>query len=379
MKKPLSLYIHWPFCKSKCPYCDFNSHVRQSIDEKGWEEAYLLELHRHYDLIGDRQLKSIFFGGGTPSLMSPDLVGKIIYKATALWHPKLDIEITLEANPTSIEIDKFKGIAQAGINRVSIGVQSFNADDLKFLGREHSAEEAKKAIEIAQKTFNRVSFDLIYARPNQELKHWEKELEFALSFGTEHLSLYQLTIEQGTAFASMHAREEFILPEENLATDLYEMTIETLAQKGLAIYEISNFAKPGKESKHNLAYWTYQDYIGIGPGAHGRLTLPDGTKLATRQFKTPEKWLAEVKKACGTQESSSLTLKEQATEQLLMGLRLFQPFNLATLPINWDQVISKERLRFLEKQEIVHLEGTFLSLTPPARLCLNEVLRYLVV
>lgn len=377
--QPLSLYIHWPFCKSKCPYCDFNSHVRDSIDENYWENAYMVELKRNYDLIGDRQLKSVFFGGGTPSLMSPGLVGKIIEKATTLWQSSSDIEITVEANPTSIEVDKFKEISQVGVNRVSIGVQSFNADDLKFLGREHSADEARRAIHIAQETFKRVSFDLIYARPRQDLVAWQQELEFALSFGTEHLSLYQLTIEQGTAFATKYARQEFSLPEENLAADLYEMTINILSENGLYIYEISNFSKQSQESKHNLAYWTYQDYLGIGPGAHGRITLSPGSKYATRQFKAPEKWLEEVQRGSGMQESVELSLREQATEKIMMGLRLFQPFDLSSLSLQWNEIIDENRLSLLKKKGLIQQKGNHLELTTAARLCLNEMLRYIIL
>jgi len=329
-------------------------------------------------ITGSRRLRSIFFGGGTPSLMSPTLVGRIIEQATTLWQPESDIEITLEANPTSIEIEKFKALSQAGINRVSIGVQSFKTEDLRFLGREHSADEAKKAIHIAQQYFQRVSFDLIYARPNQTAQTWQAELEEALTFGTDHLSLYQLTIEQGTAFAHQYARQEFKLPEENLATDLYQQTISTLATKGLKIYEISNFAREGQESKHNLAYWTYQDYAGVGPGAHGRLTAADGTKIATKQFKAPETWLKQVETIQGTQETITLSRSDQAAEQLMMGLRLFRPFNLADLALDWPQVIQPERLEILIEQGLVHREGPHINLTLQARLCLNEVLRYLM-
>lgn len=375
--RSLALYIHWPFCKSKCPYCDFNSHVRTSIDESAWEHAFTQELQRAFQITGSRRLESIFFGGGTPSLMSPSLVGHIIEMATTLWHPKSDIEITLEANPTSIEIEKFKALSQAGVNRVSIGVQSFNTDDLRFLGRQHSADEAKKAIHIGQQYFDRVSFDLIYARPHQTTQTWQKELETALSFGTDHLSLYQLTIEQGTAFEHQYARREFILPEENLATDLYQQTIETLETNGLKIYEISNFARPGQESKHNLAYWTYQDYVGIGPGAHGRLTLENSSKIATRQFKAPERWLKQVEAGQGTTESVPLSLNDQAAEQLMMGLRLFRPFDLGQLPVTWNQAVDAEKLDILIQQGLIHQKGSWIDLTLPARLCLNEVLRYI--
>lgn len=377
--KSLALYIHWPFCKSKCPYCDFNSHVRSHIDEVVWEQAYEIELKRTRKLTGPRRLASIFFGGGTPSLMSPALVAHIIETATQLWQPEPDIEITLEANPTSIEMDKFSDLKGAGINRVSIGVQSFNQDDLRFLGREHSSEDAKKAINIGQKHFDRVSFDLIYARPTQTVDAWNRELEQALSFGTDHLSLYQLTIEQGTAFFQKYARQEFVLPEENLATELYKQTIETLGKNGLEIYEISNFAKKDQESRHNLAYWTYKDYAGVGPGAHGRLTLEGGTKVATKQFKAPETWLSHVQNSQGTEESVVLSKAEQVTEQLMMGLRLFQPFDLAQLPLPWQQALDVEKLDILVRQGLAERQDKFMHLTLESRLCLNEVLRYLII
>ena len=373
----LALYLHWPFCKSKCPYCDFNSHVRSHIDESAWEKAFLLELERARALTGPRQLNSIFFGGGTPSLMNPLLVERIINQSLNLWTADKRTEITLEANPTSIEMENFKALGQAGINRVSIGVQAFHEKDLHFLGREHSTYQAIKAIQLAQTIFKRVSFDLIYARPEQTLSAWEEELTQALAFDTEHLSLYQLTIEQGTAFAHQYSRQEFCLPEENLATDLYELTVEKLAKKGLQIYEISNFAKPGQESRHNLAYWTYQDYVGIGPGAHGRLTLASGNKVATRQFKAPETWLKKVGEGSGTQENLSLQPQEQAFEQLMMGLRLFRSFDLASLPIPWAQLIDPQKLHHLTSQGLIHYQGSLIDLAPSARLCLNEVLRYL--
>lgn len=373
----LALYLHWPFCKSKCPYCDFNSHVRSSIDETAWEEAFITELERAYTLTGPRELKSIFFGGGTPSLMNPRLVEKIIGHALGLWNPEEDIEITLEANPTSVETDRFKALRQAGVNRVSLGVQALNEKDLKFLGREHTTFQAQQALHVAKTTFPRVSFDLIYARPEQTLAAWVEELTEALTFDVDHLSLYQLTIEEGTAFAHQFARQKFSLPEENLAADMYEATIKILNEKDLHIYEISNFAKRGQESLHNLAYWTYQDYIGIGPGAHGRITLEKGKKVATRQFKAPETWLKRVKEATGTQEVLPLSLKEQAFEQLMMGLRLFRPFDLVSLPCPWTEIIEEEKLHILIQKNFIKREGDLLTLTLNARLCLNEVLRYL--
>ena len=290
--KPLSLYIHWPFCLSKCPYCDFNSHVRQTFDEEAWQEGLLHELERYADHIKTWEqpytLQSIFFGGGTPSLMQPQTVERLIDKALQLWGRDPSLEITLEANPNSVEVQRFQALRQAGINRLSLGIQAFNDTALKQLGRQHSTQEALKALEIACDIFSRVSFDLIYARPGQTLQDWQEELIKALSFGTEHLSLYQLTIEPGTAFASLYNRGELILPDEERSADLFEMTQAVMNNSQRPAYEISNHAKKGAECRHNLTYWTYQDYIGIGPGAHGRLTCGPLKKQATRQKKTPK-------------------------------------------------------------------------------------------
>ena len=371
----LALYLHWPFCASKCPYCDFNSHVRSTIDLDQWRTAFIKELRRHRELIGPRTISSIFFGGGTPSLMPPALVNDILSEINRLWDVPARIEITLEANPNSVEVDNFKALAQAGINRVSLGIQSFNSNDLKFLGRLHSVDEGRNAIETAQSCFKRVSFDLIYARPNQTLKQWESELKNALSYGTEHLSLYQLTIEPGTAFATRHARGDFILPDDDLAADLYEMTTNSCAEHGLISYEVSNYAKLGCESQHNLAYWRYQDYAGIGPGAHGRLTL-NGQGHATKQFRAPETWLANcIDHSNGFDEDHLLTAKEQASEMLLMGLRLNQPFDLKRLPCSAKEVLDFNAIDRLVKSEMMVYDGNSLMATPQGRLCLNEILR----
>lgn len=371
----LALYLHWPFCASKCPYCDFNSHVRSTIDLDQWRTAFIKELRRHRELIGPRTISSIFFGGGTPSLMPPALVNDILSEINRLWDVPARIEITLEANPNSVEVDNFKALAQAGINRVSLGIQSFNSNDLKFLGRLHSVDEGRNAIETAQSCFKRVSFDLIYARPNQTLKQWESELKDALSYGTEHLSLYQLTIEPGTAFATRHARGDFILPDEDLAADLYEMTTNSCAEHGLISYEVSNYAKLGCESQHNLAYWRYQDYAGIGPGAHGRLTL-NGQGHATKQFRAPETWLINcIDHNNGFDEDHLLIAKEQASEMLLMGLRLNQPFDLKRLPCSAKEVLDFNAIDRLVKSEMMVYDGNNLMATPQGRLCLNEILR----
>lgn len=369
----LSLYIHWPFCVSKCPYCDFNSHIRQSIDENLWQQAYTLEMERYAQLTGPRTLKTIFFGGGTPSLMNPRMVEGILETANRLWPFSNSIEITLEANPNSVEVEKFQTIAHAGINRVSIGIQSFNQRDLKFLGRSHSVDEGKKAIETGQKVFNNVSFDLIYARPNQSVEAWQNELQEALAFKTPHLSLYQLTIEPGTAFYHQHARGDFTLPDEDIAATLYELTRDLCAQKGLDDYEISNYALPGFESQHNLAYWRYHDYVGIGPGAHGRITV-NNNKFATRQYRAPQTW---IEKACNTSAShefTPLTLEEQADEMLLMGLRLKEPFPLNSLPIPWVEFLNISALTSFHNRKMLDLSKDCVKLSLNARQCLNELI-----
>jgi oxygen-independent coproporphyrinogen-3 oxidase len=319
---PLALYIHWPFCLSKCPYCDFNSHVRENIPQARMVAALRRELAYEAARLGPRRLTSIFFGGGTPSLLDPENVAALIADARAAFTLADDAEITLEANPTSIEAGRFAGYRAAGVNRVSIGVQSLNPEALKFLGREHSAAQAIAAIELAQSIFPRLSFDLIYARPEQTEAAWRGELRTALSLAADHLSLYQLTIEAGTKFATLYGRGAFVLPDEDLAASLYDATAEEAARFGLEAYEISNYAKPGGESRHNLAYWRYQDYAGIGPGAHGRLTL-GGELRATSRHRAPEPW-AELVEATGSgatlEEGVSPT--ERAREALLMGLRL---------------------------------------------------------
>lgn len=384
---PLALYIHWPFCVSKCPYCDFNSHVHQKIEEDLWVSAYIIELERYREITGPRPLSSIFFGGGTPSLMKPTTVEAILKKAHQLWSFQSPIEITLEANPNSVEVEKFQTLSQVGINRVSIGIQSFHANDLKFLGRAHSVDEGKRAIETAQHFFQRVSFDLIYGRPQQSLDSWNAELQEALAFGTEHLSLYQLTMEPGTAFYHQHARGEFTLPNEDEAADLYDRTAQLCREKGLIDYEISNYARIGCESRHNLTYWRYQDYIGVGPGAHGRLTIggESSFKVATRQYKAPQTWLEQAKNTQvslkviegATQECLALNLNQQIDEMLLMGLRLKEPFEWTRLPGDWKNIIREETLESLKELRLIDFNEKYVKLFPSARLCLNEILRQL--
>ena len=319
---PLALYVHWPFCLSKCPYCDFNSHVRDRIDEARFGAALLTELEWEAARLGPRPLGSMFFGGGTPSLMQPGTVAALIEAARRLFHPVADMEITLEANPTSVEAGRLEGYARAGVNRVSLGVQSLDAAALRLLGRGHDAAQAVAALRLARSLFERVSFDLIYARPGQSLAAWQEELSAALDFGCDHFSLYQLTIEPGTVFEGRHRRGELVLPDDDHAAALYALTHEVAARAGLRRYEVSNYARPGAESRHNLAYWRYGDYAGIGPGAHGRLTL-DGRLVATRRHRAPEPWAERVERlGHGSGAEEVLDAATRGREALLMGLRL---------------------------------------------------------
>ena len=327
-----ALYLHWPFCQSKCPYCDFNSHVAAEIDQARWERAYLAEIDRVAGLTSGRVLRSVFFGGGTPSLMQPDLVAAILERIRCSWRTSNSFEVTLEANPSSVEAGRFAGYRDAGVNRISMGIQALNDPDLKALGRLHSAAEALKAFEIARRLFDRVSFDLIYARQNQTLSAWREELSLALSLAVDHLSLYQLTIEDGTAFGARAAAGKLRgLPDEDLAADLYEATQELCVNAGFPAYEVSNHAKTGAQSLHNRVYWEYGDYAGIGPGAHGRLTL-DGIRYATDTPRQPAAWLERVEAhGSGELPSEVLTPEEQFSEFLLMGLRLREGVVLARL------------------------------------------------
>ncbi|MFT5487858.1 MAG: putative oxygen-independent coproporphyrinogen III oxidase [Paracoccaceae bacterium] len=316
------LYIHWPFCVSKCPYCDFNSHVADTVDDAAWQRNLLAELDHYGTKTKGRRLDSVFFGGGTPSLMPPAIVAALLGRLSDYWSVPSDLEVTLEANPSSIEAQKFADFRAAGVNRVSVGIQSFDDAALKFLGRAHSAAEASAAITIAEQSFDRVSFDLIYALPGQSRDAWTSELADALSRGTGHLSLYQLTIEKGTPFYSDHRRGMFALPDEDLAADLYELTGEMTSKAGFDAYEVSNYARSGQESRHNLVYWRGGDYIGVGPGAHGRLTLA-GKRLRTEQVPGPAGWLTAVTQdGHATRVYERVASTEQAEEHLMMGLRL---------------------------------------------------------
>ncbi len=326
------VYVHWPFCAAKCPYCDFNSHVhRGPFDEDGFVAAYEREIASTAALVPGRVVQSIFFGGGTPSLMSPVAVERIIDAIARHWTVERNAEITLEANPTSVEVDRFRGYRTAGVNRVSLGVQSLRPGPLAELGRRHTVDEAVAAVRIAQSVFDRSSFDLIYARPGQTLEDWEDELKEGLWLARGHVSLYQLTIEQGTRYFDLHQAGKQKMPDEDLAADFYELTQELTAEAGMPAYEISNHAVPGQESRHNLLYWRYGEYAGIGAGAHGRVIV-EGARTATSTERQPEGWLARVEaQGSGTVERTPLSLAEQADEMLLMGLRLGEGFDLARL------------------------------------------------
>lgn len=373
MTRSLGLYIHWPFCVSKCPYCDFNSFVGKSIDVALYEKAYVMELDRVFENTSNHHLQTIFFGGGTPSLMPPALTEKIIQKAKNLWQHNDDLEITLEANPSTAEINRFQNFKNAGINRLSIGIQSFEQESLAFLGRNHNAKEGIAAIELAQKIFDRVSFDLIYARPNQTLEAWEDELSFAFQLGTSHLSLYQLTIEPGTAFAPRYDRGEIVLPDEELSADLYLATLDMTETANLPYYEVSNFSRSGLESQHNLIYWRYKDYVGIGPGAHGRYYKAKD-KIATEQHRAPDIWLkAALEKRNGDHRVTLISKKEQERERLMMGLRLREG-----MTYDDNTFLDKNRLNLLEGQGDIILQDNHMALTTNGMLRLNGILRYLL-
>ena len=320
--EPLALYLHWPFCRHKCPYCDFNSHVRERIDQTRFAAALRRELAWEADRLGPRTLTSIFFGGGTPSLMDPETAGALIADARALFDAAPDLEITLEANPTSVEAGRLAAFRDAGVNRVSLGIQALDDAALRGLGREHDSAGAVAALKTARRLFARISFDLIYARPGQTVTAWREELRTALSIAADHLSLYQLTIEPGTQFEALHRRGKLVLPDEDTQLALYQTTGEEAARFGLVGYEVSNYARPGAESRHNLAYWRYGDYAGIGPGAHGRVTR-DGALWATRRHRAPEPWAERVERdRHGTTDEEALSPRDRAREMLLMGLRL---------------------------------------------------------
>ena len=373
---PLALYIHWPFCVSKCPYCDFNSHVRASVDQDDWRDALLVDLAHEAKLLPGHRLSSIFFGGGTPSLMEPATVEAIIAAARNHWPAADDLEITLEANPNSAEAAKFADLARAGVNRISLGLQSFDERALAFLGRAHSADEGLRALEAAQAAVERVSFDLIYALPGDDETSWSAALDRALGLGTEHLSLYQLTIEPGTRFATMVARHEFEPLDANTSATLFEITQERTAGAGLPAYEISNHAHPGAESRHNLAYWRYQDYAGVGPGAHGRRT-----GMRTVRHKKPENFLAAVERnRHGLVEEEYVSRNEAAQEALVMGLRLAEGIDPNALAerLNVDRIVDEEAVDPLVGHGLLERGGR-LRTTPRGRLLLDSILAEIAV
>ncbi|MFY8093213.1 MAG: radical SAM family heme chaperone HemW [Niveispirillum sp.] len=378
-----ALYVHWPFCASKCPYCDFNSHVREKVDQPRWAEALLRELDHFADLTPGRTLTSVFFGGGTPSLMPPSTVEAVLKRADERWGLPAGTEVTLEANPTSVEADKFRAFRAAGVNRVSLGIQALNEADLKALGRRHSADEALTAIALARALFPRYSFDLIYARPQQTVAAWRDELSRALDHAVGHLSLYQLTIEEGTQFHTLHARGELVLPEEEVQGELYAATQEVLNQAGLPAYEVSNHARPGQESRHNLTYWRYGDYIGIGPGAHGRLTLPGQGKVATRTHRAPEIWLERtLATGSGAKPFEPVAAADRLTEMLMMGLRLSEGVALDRVVAETGRPladwIDPARLDGLIRHGMLERRGAILAATADGRERLNAVLSRLL-
>ncbi len=379
----LAIYIHWPFCQSKCPYCDFNSHVHSSIDQEAWLDAYLKQINEYANIIKNHNITSVFFGGGTPSLMPVHTVAKIIDKLLTINSFHNSIEITLEANPTSVESNKFIGFKAAGINRVSIGIQSFNEVDLKFLGRAHSKTEAIDALKIANKVFDNYSFDLIYARPNQTVNAWQQEMLEAVQYAKNHLSLYQLSIEKGTQFYQLYQKKKFTIPNQDLAADLYILTNDFMMEHGLEAYEISNYATiPSFQSQHNLSYWRYNQYLGIGPGAHSRIFIEEKPH-AMVMLHDPQIWLKNIsKKKSPVQQKTLLTPQEILYEYMIMGLRINEGVNLTKLkrllghPVN--NVLNAKALHDLcLKNYIIHDQYT-IALTTQGRLLLNSIVEQII-
>ena len=376
---PLALYIHWPFCLSKCPYCDFNSHVRDGVDQAAWADALLTDMAYEAALTSGRQLSSIFFGGGTPSLMPPATVATLINAAERHWGFTADIEITLEANPSSVEAARFADLAAAGVNRVSLGLQSLDDKALAFLGRAHSVEESLSALDVAQAKFGRVNIDLIYARPDQTAMEWEGELARAVGFGTDHLSLYQLTIEPGTRFATLVREGQFVPADDDDAAALYELTQAMTSAAGLPAYEISNHARDGQQSRHNMTYWRYGDYIGIGPGAHGRRL-----NSATQRHKKPENFLSGVERNNhGIVTGEALDSETRAMEALLMGLRLAEGIVLNDIAsrtgVTVDKLVDSKAIAGIEKLGLISQDGDHLTVTPQGMPLLDAILPQIVL
>ena len=368
------VYIHWPFCAAKCPYCDFNSHVRHGgVDVPRFQAALLAELAHMAQLQPDQPVHSLFFGGGTPSLMPASLVGALIDAVAKHWPQEQGIEITLEANPQSVDAERFAGYRAAGVNRVSLGVQALNDRDLKFLGRLHNAAEAKAALAVARNTFERVSFDLIYARPDQGVAEWSQELNEAVGYGPDHLSVYQLTIEDGTPFAALHKAGKLATPPAEIADDLYAMTQELTEAAGLPGYEVSNHARPGQDCRHNLVYWRYGTYAGIGPGAHGRLMV-DGQRTALATQRNPEVWAAAVEKdGHGLVERTALSLADQADERLIMGLRLSEGLDLAAFGHSTGLLPKLSIQSDLAAQGLLTIGRDRITATRQGRMVLNRL------
>ena len=372
--EPLALYIHWPFCVSKCPYCDFNSHVREQVDIAAWQAALLADMAHEAALTPGRPLSSIFFGGGTPSLMPPALVETLITAAERHWGFAENIEITLEANPSSVEAANFHDLARAGVNRVSLGLQSLDEQTLQFLGRAHDVDEGLAALDTAQAAFKRVSFDLIYARPGQSLADWQAELERALGFGTGHLSLYQLTIEPGTRFETLVRTGELVPADDDHCADLFELNRSIMTTAGLPAYEISNHARPGQESRHNLTYWRYEDYIGIGPGAHGRRL-----QSATERHKKPENFLSAVdRNGNGLKVEQPLSPETRAMEALMMGLRLAEGVDLQALEdktgLTAVQMVDQKAVDQLSELGLLDATAGRLTISPKGMPLLDALL-----
>jgi oxygen-independent coproporphyrinogen-3 oxidase len=376
------IYVHWPFCRAKCPYCDFNSHVSGEVDHARWARALVAEVERHAEVIGPRVLRSIFFGGGTPSLMAAQTVAAVIERASARFTPSSDLEITLEANPTSSEAGHFSAMRAAGVKRVSLGVQALDDAALRLLGREHSAAEALAAVDLAARLFPRFSFDLIYARPGQTAAAWQAELDRALDHADGHLSAYQLTIEPGTRFELLERTGALVMPPEDVQADLYELTQERLAGAGLPAYEISNHARPGEACRHNLLYWRSGEWVGIGPGAHGRLAL-EGERVATTAWRLPKVWLERVERArSGERSRVALSRAEQAQELLVMVLRLSEGVELERLEAVYgqalDQLLDRAALDRLTGDGLIERAGGRLTATAAGRQRLNAVLAALL-
>ena len=378
--EPLSIYLHWPFCGSKCPYCDFNSHVRPQIEEERWVGATVKALDYWHEQYPDRRIETVFWGGGTPSLMSPGSVEQLLSHIAKRWQIAPDCEITLEANPTTHETERFEGFRAAGVNRLSVGIQSFQQEALDFLGRTYSVAEAERALAHIAETFPRYSFDLIYALPGQTIDTWSAQLDNALSFTDKHLSLYQLTFEQGTRFYQWMQSGKIEPLDDDTAADLYDLTVERLAGRGLALYEISNFAAPGEECRHNMVYWTGSDWIGAGPGAHGRIGHAPARR-ATREWRSPEKWLRQVATVGnGCEENALLSPSETAEELVMTGLRLAQGIDrtqfLSTSGVQLDSILVPARVETLREHQLLEDDGQAIRLSLDGRRVLDSAIGF---